>query len=213
MRFTSPETVISPKGSVSNVRPLLNTGEGGWALAALQWENNETLGIRWNGSPENPIGNPQSRGIPTWFILPDEIAAILRARFGESLGDLNERNADITRVRIRPQPRKIWKGQIQENDDALWVLSITDRAQGTMEIMNPGSGHFLVLRRSHVKALIRDPVRETLNGPKHGLLDLTVQIVFEDGQVRLEPIQTLTDRIDELFSELWQTGYENRHEH
>src|SRR5580658_4045959 len=125
MRFTSPETVISPKGSVSNVRPLLNTGEGGWALAALQWENNETLGLRWNGTPENPIGNPQSRGIPTWFILPDEIATILRARFGESLADLNDGNADITRVRIRPIPKRILRGETQEPDDNVWVLSIT----------------------------------------------------------------------------------------
>jgi hypothetical protein len=26
--------------------------------------------MRWNGSGENPLGNPQSRGIPTWFIIP-----------------------------------------------------------------------------------------------------------------------------------------------
>jgi hypothetical protein len=26
--------------------------------------------MRWNGSEDNPLGNPQSRGIPTWFIIP-----------------------------------------------------------------------------------------------------------------------------------------------
>ena len=30
--------------------------------------------MRWNGNRENPIGNPQSRGLPTWFIVPDEHA-------------------------------------------------------------------------------------------------------------------------------------------
>jgi len=210
MRFTSPDTVISPKGSVSNVRVLLNTGEGGFAIAAMQWENQESLGIRWNGHPENPLGNPQSRGIPTWFILPEEIASILRARFGASLADLNDQNADITRVRVRPLPRRILEGDEQDKIDDVWVLSITDRPQGTMEIMNPRTGHYLVLHRSHVKAFIRDPARETSNGPKHGLLDLTVQVVFEDGQVRLEPLHTLADRIDELFFELWETGYDNR---
>ena len=28
--------------------------------------------MRWNGSDQNPIGNPQSRGLPTWFIVPDQ---------------------------------------------------------------------------------------------------------------------------------------------
>jgi len=27
--------------------------------------------MRWNGdNDENPIGNPQSRGLPTWFVVP-----------------------------------------------------------------------------------------------------------------------------------------------
>jgi len=28
--------------------------------------------MRWNGNKENPIGNPQSRGLPTWFIVPEQ---------------------------------------------------------------------------------------------------------------------------------------------
>ena len=37
--------------------------------------------IRWNGSGNEPgMGNPQSHGYPTWFVLPDEIAEmVLRA--------------------------------------------------------------------------------------------------------------------------------------
>jgi hypothetical protein len=212
VRFTSPETVISPKANVSNVRVLLNTGEAGWALAAMLWDSKEALGIRWNGHPENPIGNPQSRGIPTWFVLPDEVAIILRGRFGDSLGDLNDQNADITRVKVRPLPNRIWKGEPQEQIDDVWVLSITDRSQGSMQIMNPRTGHFLALHRSHIKTLVRDPTSDAPNGPKHGLLELTVQVVFEDSKLRLEPLQTLNDRIDELFSALWDTGYENKHE-
>lgn len=35
--------------------------------------------MRWNGDEENPIGNPQSRGLATWFILPEKyIEAVLR---------------------------------------------------------------------------------------------------------------------------------------
>lgn len=28
--------------------------------------------MRWNGTKENPLGNPQSRGLPTWFVVPDQ---------------------------------------------------------------------------------------------------------------------------------------------
>jgi hypothetical protein len=28
--------------------------------------------MRWNGTANNPIGNPQSTGYATWFVIPDE---------------------------------------------------------------------------------------------------------------------------------------------
>jgi hypothetical protein len=209
--YTSPETVLSPKASVSNLRVLLNTGEGGYSLASMRWDGDERLGVRWNGSPDNLLGNPQSRGIATWFVLPEEIAAPLRARYEDSAGQLTQQNADITRVRLRPLPDRISKGEIQEKLDDQWVLSITDRAAGNMEIMNPRTGHFLALDRSHVESLQRDPVRHQPHSPKHGLLSLTVQLVFEDGNVRLEPLRTLNDRIASLYSNLTQDGYRGNH--
>ncbi|HWC77595.1 MAG TPA: hypothetical protein VG778_09035, partial [Blastocatellia bacterium] len=210
--YTDPETVLSPKGSVANLRVLLNTGENGWAVASLQWDGRDALGIRWNGHPKNPIGNPQSRGIATWFILPDELAAILRSRFGDALTGLNDQNADITRVRIRPLPHRIWKGTPQEPADYEWVLSITDRVQGHMEIMNPGTGHFMAVHRSQVKGLVRDTGTDRPNGPKHGILNLNVQMVFEDGRLTLEPLQSLTDRVEALSHDMRRTGYEGQHD-
>jgi hypothetical protein len=36
------------------------------------WDGRKVLAARWNGSSaDTGIGNPQSRGIPTWFILPE----------------------------------------------------------------------------------------------------------------------------------------------
>jgi hypothetical protein len=26
--------------------------------------------MRWNGNKTNPLGNPNSRGLPTWFVVP-----------------------------------------------------------------------------------------------------------------------------------------------
>jgi hypothetical protein len=28
--------------------------------------------MRWNGTDVNPLGNPQSRGLPTWFTVPEQ---------------------------------------------------------------------------------------------------------------------------------------------
>lgn len=44
-----PETVLSPKGSVANLRVLMNTGEDGWAVTSMQWDGRDALGIRRNG--------------------------------------------------------------------------------------------------------------------------------------------------------------------
>jgi hypothetical protein len=37
--------------------------------------------MRWNGNAENPIGNPQSRGLATWFIIPNEYMKPILATF------------------------------------------------------------------------------------------------------------------------------------
>jgi hypothetical protein len=212
--FTSPEAVTSPKGQVSDLRILFNTGGGGdgWSLASLRWNGRNALGIRWNGDEQNPIGNPQSRGIPTWFIVPDAIAAVLQERYGQSLMGLTEPSSEIARVRLRPLPRRIWRGEEQEQVDDEWVRTVVDRTQRAVEISNPRTGHFLLLHPSHVKALIPDSPRDPPEGLKHGLLELNVQVVFDDAQMRLEPLPSLTDRIDEMFAELWVDGYQAKHE-
>ena len=209
--FTAPDTVLSPKGSVSNLRVLFNTGEGGWSLAKLRWNGDEALGMRWNGNADNPIGNPQSRGIATWFIVPEDLHAGLLKRFGTSLEGITDENDGITRVRIRPLPIRLWKGERQEDADHDWILSITDRGREEMEVTNLASQHRIVISRPHVKALTPDTIRDTPTGPKHGILDLTIQLIFEDGEVRFEPHPTLLDRINELSLELRETGYDKNH--
>jgi hypothetical protein len=70
-KYVSPNSVISPRLHWSLITVLDDTGPGGSALAIGRWDTEPVLGMRWNGDNDsNPIGNPQSRGIPTWFILP-----------------------------------------------------------------------------------------------------------------------------------------------
>lgn len=71
MAITHPRDVVSPKSHVSNVDVIYaGAGEGSWSVARLRWDGEPVLGIRWNGDGVNPLGSPQSRGIPTWFIVP-----------------------------------------------------------------------------------------------------------------------------------------------
>jgi hypothetical protein len=67
--ITPPESVISPKTHWSLTK-VLEADREGVSLAVGKWDYNPVLAIRWNGTKDNPIGNPQSRGLPTWFILP-----------------------------------------------------------------------------------------------------------------------------------------------
>ncbi len=78
MSYIDPKTVTSPKHSWKLNAVLHNTGDEGWSLAQGEWNGDKVFGVRWNGSSNDAgIGNPQSRGIPTWFILPDEISKIV----------------------------------------------------------------------------------------------------------------------------------------
>lgn len=74
MSYIKPELVLSPKSSVSELEVIYDGGEKSWAIAKMKWDEEETIGLRWNGNSKSPVGNPQSRGVPTWFILPKEIA-------------------------------------------------------------------------------------------------------------------------------------------
>jgi hypothetical protein len=49
----------------------------------VNWESQDRIGIRWNGGEGPGVGNPQSRGNATWFILPDELSEAVLNRIEE----------------------------------------------------------------------------------------------------------------------------------
>jgi hypothetical protein len=73
MAYVEPATVWAPKAAIRSVEVLYNRGPGEWSVARVVWEGREKIGIRWNGGNGPGIGNPQSRGNATWFILPEEL--------------------------------------------------------------------------------------------------------------------------------------------
>jgi hypothetical protein len=70
--YIKPFDVHAPKRFWSLVEVLFDGGEGESSLAIGRWENKPVLAMRWNGDKESPLGNPQSRGLPTWFIVPEQ---------------------------------------------------------------------------------------------------------------------------------------------
>ena len=84
MSYIKPGKVLSPKKRVSNIRVLFDGGEGSWSAVDLEWDQEPRLGLRWNGGTNHTsrLGNPQSRGVPTWFTVPEELDDIVRKEVG-----------------------------------------------------------------------------------------------------------------------------------
>jgi hypothetical protein len=76
MAYVRPEEVLSPKSSVGGVIEVIHDpGAGRMSVARILWEEQEKIATRWNGSDEQPLGNPVSRGHATWFVVDDYAAA------------------------------------------------------------------------------------------------------------------------------------------
>lgn len=85
MRYTKPEDVRSPRYILTDLEILEHGDAYDVAIAKLKWNGKNAIGIRWNVSekewndPEKKsgkkicVGNPVSRGYPTWFILPHDL--------------------------------------------------------------------------------------------------------------------------------------------
>lgn len=73
MSYVPPQDVISPKANWRLVDVILDRGEEDCSYALGMWDNNRCIGFRWNGSDDRPLGNPQSRGLPTWTILDEAL--------------------------------------------------------------------------------------------------------------------------------------------
>ena len=81
--YVQPEHVTSPKTYWHLDCVLYNGGFGEWSVAEGQWgtsgKRENVLAIRWNGGDGRPpIGTPQSRGLPVWFIVPGELKEAIR---------------------------------------------------------------------------------------------------------------------------------------
>lgn len=80
--YIVPDGVTSPRSNWCLSKVLANTGDGGWSVAEGTWDGEACLAMRWNGSANTEgVGNPQSRGYPTWFVIPEIFREVILSRF------------------------------------------------------------------------------------------------------------------------------------
>lgn len=67
--IVAPENVVAPKKRWSLYKVVHN--DDGAAVAVGMWDGSPYLAMRWNGTQDNPVGTPQSRGLAVWFLVPE----------------------------------------------------------------------------------------------------------------------------------------------
>jgi hypothetical protein len=77
--YIKSDDVTSPKTSWKLNCVFYDEGEGNIAIAYGEWHRERVIAMRWNGKNDlhKSLGNPQSSGNATWFILPLEIGIII----------------------------------------------------------------------------------------------------------------------------------------
>jgi hypothetical protein len=131
MGYQNPHQVKSPKGAVTHLHVLYDGGEQtgaleweGWSIAELEWFEEPVVACRWNGSTTNgnfsEIGNPQSRGNPTWFILPKPLEQVIKTQLKNAPDRSQER--ELTRGAAEasaPAFAAVWSNPEDDVYDAL----------------------------------------------------------------------------------------------
>ena len=112
MAYIAPETVWAPRTCVRAVEVIYDEGPGKWSVARVNWEDEERIGIRWNGGEGPGVGNPQSRGKATWFIVPEPLEQVVLAKVEQlsfsGPGGLMEKYAEMANDSEREREAEEW---------------------------------------------------------------------------------------------------------
>jgi hypothetical protein len=72
MSWVPPDDVRSPIDRWQLESVVYDEGEGGFAVATGVWAAEPRLGVRWNGTEDQPLGTPQARNRATWLVVPPD---------------------------------------------------------------------------------------------------------------------------------------------
>lgn len=178
--YVIPIEVTSPKRQWTLVNVLYDNGEGRAAVAMGKWDESPVLAMRWNGGENNAIGNPQSRGLATWFIIPDEFRQAILARLEEIAPEKYQLAKEyfmnavvLTNTIPLPEIRQqvqaaVLRGIGKRIDDERWTVKIfapIDRAGYFIQINGPGNftwKHDFEGPKEETAAFIERAVRDAL---------------------------------------------------
>jgi len=147
--YVKPGDVISPKAIWSLFDVILDRGEGNCAYALGTWNGERRVGFRWNGDDAvGPLGNPQSRGLPTWTmldpalhkaildLLPVEKRALakgfLAVREGEELREIVDAAGDLHAATIKMISGDKWPCKLQNGARLLLHIIPFSAVNGTL---------------------------------------------------------------------------------
>jgi hypothetical protein len=100
--------------------------------------------------------------------------------------NLNKLKSSVgTCFSLRPIPERcVDRGREQVNDE--WQLQEVDNKKGTTLLSNLRTGHRLRLNSDHIHHYTSAP--EAVDGMARGFLELTVLVVLEENEVRIDPL-------------------------
>jgi hypothetical protein len=75
MSYIKPNLVSAPSERWNLIKVVIDNGAGSAAWAIGLWDGVPRIAMRWNGSRSRPLGNPTSRGKPTWFMIDEDAHA------------------------------------------------------------------------------------------------------------------------------------------
>ena len=96
MSYIKPEDVVSPRAHWKLTAVIHDTKQDGFSVAEGYWDGRKCLGVRWNGNDSGDKGMPQSRGFPTFFIIPWALEGAIRKEI-EFQKSMTEINCEISR--------------------------------------------------------------------------------------------------------------------
>jgi hypothetical protein len=121
--YVDPHTVLSPRSRLREIVEVLHDDGPscpyGWSAAVLDWDGERCLGLRWNGGDDSAVGNPQSRGQATWFIVPKPLSETVLRKLQEMRdGALAEGYREMAADAVREREAAEWCEAGLEDEDA-----------------------------------------------------------------------------------------------
>ena len=135
MAHVQANEVVSPKTRWKLIAVLEDRGPGNIAYALGEWDGEPRIGVRWNGDDEQPIGNPQSRGLPTWTMLDGDLYLPI-------MHDLPEEMQILARTLLRIDTYPVIEMKVAWHPSEKLTLGKRVSGQNEYQDCAPGSGLF-----------------------------------------------------------------------